>query len=133
MTDLKALTGGHERSRWLLGRMQAAMGQPDPAGRRAFRLAYDELTALVNHAQVEEEGLMAALGPAVRLEVRLAIRDEHDEISEFLATIGRALDRNLDPLRGWAMIGLSALMRRHLRREEADLFPLAQRAVSSPA
>ncbi len=131
MADMKALTGGHERSLWLLGRMQAAMGQPDPAGGRAFRLAYDEMNALVHRAQVEEEGLMEELGPAVRREVCLAIRDEHDEISEFLATIGRALDRNLDPLRGWAMIGLSALMRRHLRREEADLFPLAAKASSS--
>lgn len=131
MTDLKALTGGHERSLWLLGRMQAAMGQPDPAGRRAFRLAYDELATLVSHAQAEEEDLMITLGPAVRRDVWLAIRDEHDEISEFLATIGRALDRNLDPLRGWAMIGLSALMRRHLRREEADLFSLADKASSA--
>ena len=88
-------------------------------------------SALLSHAQLEDELLFAALDVAMPGPGPVAMmRSEHEEIDRFLAGLREAQDESTARRN---LVHAISIARDHFRKEEAVLFPLADQLLGAEA
>jgi len=119
--QIAALSEDHEHLVHLLTELERAMGGDDPQpARDVIRQLHDGLHV---HAAREERGVFAQMRQVVLDEDYVAMFErDHVELHRLIGDAGGA---------GWrdAAVGLSQVLRRHILREETDLFPAAHQML----